>query len=168
MSLHRNRILAGALAIGILGAAAPVVFAQPLPAPKAQQAEPRQHRSFQARADGRIAFLKAELKITPAQAPAFDAFAGVIRQNAEEMTAQMKKAQEQHASDTVKKRPTALEQIERQAEAAKMQAAQNQRYLDAFKPLYTQLTDEQKKTADEILGRRHRHGGHGGPAHRRT
>lgn len=165
MSLHRNRILAGALAIGILAAATPVAFAQPLPTPKAQQAEPRQHRSFHARTDGRIAFLKAELKITPAQAPAFDTFAATLRQNAEEMTAQMTKMQEQHASDTVKKRPTALEQLERRAEMSKTQAAQSQRYLDAFKPLYAQLTDEQKKMADEILVRGHRHGG---PGHRRT
>lgn len=165
MSLHRHRILAGALAIGILGATAPVVFAQPLPVPKAQQAEPRQHRSFNARTDGRIAFLKAELKITPAQTPAFDAFAGVLRQNAEEMTIAMKKAQEDHANDTVKKRPTALEQMERHADRAKVQAAQSQRYLDAFKPLYAQLSDEQKKTADEILARGH---GHGGKAHHRT
>ena len=165
MSLHRHRFLAGALAIGILGAGVPVVFAQPLPVPKAQQAEPRQHRSFNARADGRIAFLKAELKITPAQAPAFDAFAGVLRQNAEEMTVAMKKAQEDHANDTVKRRPTALEQLERQADRTKVQAAQSQRYLDAFKPLYAQLSDEQKKTADEILGRGHRRGGDG---HHRT
>ena len=163
MSLHRNRILAGALAIGILGAAAPAVFAQPTP--QAQPAAPKTPRAFNARTDGRIAFLKAELKITPAQAPAFDAFAGVLRRNADEMTAEMKKAQERHASDTVKRRPTALEQLERRADAAKTQAAQSQRYLDAFKPLYTQLTDEQKKTADEILVRGHRHGGAG---HRRT
>lgn len=165
MHLHRHRFLAGALAIGILGAAAPAVLAQPLPTPKAQQAEPRQHRSFHARTDGRIAFLKAELKITPAQAPAFDAFAGALRQNAEEMTAQVAKMREQHASDTVKKPPTALEQLERRAEMAKMQAAQSQRYLDTFKPLYAQLSDEQRKTADEILGRGRRHGG---PAHHRT
>jgi len=165
MNLHRHRFLAGALAIGILGAAAPVVFAQPLPVPKAQQAEPRQQRSFNARTDGRIAFLKAELKITPAQAPAFDAFAGVLRENAEEMTVAAKKAQEDHANDTVKRRPTALEQMERHADRAKIQAAQSQRYLDAFKPLYAQLSDEQKKTADEILARGHRHGG---KAHHRT
>lgn len=165
MHLHRHRFLAGALAIGILGAAAPAVFAQPLPTPKAQQAEPRQPRSFHARTDGRIAFLKAELKITPAQTAAFDAFAGALRQNAEEMTSQMKRAQEQRASDTVKKPPTALEQLERRAEMAKMQATQSQRYLDTFKPLYAQLSDEQKKTADEILIRgRH----HGGSSHHRT
>lgn len=167
MSTHRHRFLAGALAIGLLGVAGGPALAQPLPtpAPQAMPMHPRQMHSFNARTDGRIAFLRAELKITPAQTAAFDTFAAALRQNADEMAAQMKKMQESHAADAIKKPPTALEQMERRVGMAKMQADQSQRYLDAFKPLYAQLSDEQKKTADEILGRDRRRGG---PPHHRT
>lgn len=160
MTSPRHRILAGALALGLLGAAAPAVFAQP-----ANPAAPT--RSFNRHMDGRIAFLKAELKITPAQQAAFDNYVRVMRQNADEMSAVMQKRRGHHAAGGDQPRPkpaTALEQMERRAEASKLAAAHSQRSLDAFKPLYTQLSEEQKQVADELIAR----GGRGGPGHRRT
>lgn len=160
----RHRILAGALALGLLGAAAPTVFAQPANPPA-----PGPARSFNRHMDGRVAFLKAELKITPAQQAAFDNYVNVMRQNADEMSATMRKRREARGTsgDQRPKPPTALEQMERRAEASKLAAAQSQRSLDAFKPLYAQLSDEQKHVADELIARGGR-GGHGGPPHRRT
>ena len=158
MSIHRNRLFVGAFALGLLSAVAPAAFAQPMPPPGPE-------RSFNRHMDGRVAFLKAELKITPAQQPAFDAYVRVLRQNADEMQAEAKKRHEQRASDAVKKPSTAIEQLERRTEVAKLFAAQSQRSLDAFKPLYAQLSDEQKKAADELLaGGRRGAGWH----HRRT
>ncbi|MBL8688121.1 MAG: Spy/CpxP family protein refolding chaperone [Rhodospirillaceae bacterium] len=154
----RHRILAGALAIGLLGAAAPAVFAQP-----ANPAAPT--RSFNRHMDGRIAFLKAELKITPAQQAAFDNYVRVMRQNADEMGTAMQKRRDHRASGDQRPKPrTAIEQMERRAEASKLAAAQSQRSLEAFKPLYALLSDEQKQVADELIAR----GGRGGPGHRRT
>jgi hypothetical protein len=171
MTSHRNRFLAGALAAGLLAAAAPAVIAQTAapPAPGAQRPAP--HAAMRMapnhRIDGRVAFLKAELKITDAQAPAFEAFAKVLRQNAAEMAAIAEKRHEQRAQQPQlpgqdRPGPTAIERLERRAEMSKAMAAQNQRYLDAFKPLYNQLSAEQKKTADELVGGR----GHRG--HRRA
>ncbi len=165
MLSSRHRILAGALALGLLGAAAPAVFAQPANPPGAS-------RSFNRHMDGRIAFLKAELKITPAQQAAFDNYVKVMKQNADEMSAAMQKrrAARTASGDQKPKPPTAIEQMERRTEAAKLAVAQSQRSLDAFKPLYAQLSDEQKQVADELIGRGGRGGpgGHNGPAHRRT
>jgi hypothetical protein len=158
MSIRRNHLLVGALTLGLLGSAAPAVLAQPMTPPGPE-------RSFNRHMDGRVAFLKAELKITQQQQPAFDAYARVLRQNADEMDAAMKKRRDQRAGDAARQPTTAIQQLERRAEMAKLAAAQSQRSLDAFKTLYSQLSDEQKKAADELTSRR---GGRGGPHHRRT
>jgi len=159
MSIRRSPLFAAALTLGLIGTAAvPVALAQQAPRPGPE-------RSFNRHMDGRVAFLKAELKITPQQQAAFDTYARVLRQNADEMDAAMKKRREARAADTDRKPPTAIEQMERRAEAAKLAASQSQRSLDAFKTLYAQLSDEQKKIADELLSRR---GGRGGAHHRRT
>lgn len=165
MISHRHRIIAGALAIGLLGTAAPAVFAQPANPP------PGPARNFNRHMDGRIAFLQAELKITPAQQAAFDAYTRVLRQNSDEMNAVAQKrrdARPTQASDQRPKPPSAVEQMERRADMAKLAAAQSQRSLDAFKPLYAQLTDQQKQVADELMGRGGRKGHAGGAPHRRT
>jgi hypothetical protein len=154
----RHRILAGALAIGLLGAAVPAAFAQPV-----NPAAPT--RSFNRHMDGRIAFLKAELKIAPAQQAAFDNYVRVMRQNADEMGAAMQNRRDLHASGDQRPKPrSAIEQMERRVEASKLAAAHNQRSLEAFKPLYALLSGEQKQVADELIAR----GGRGGPGHRRT
>ncbi len=119
--------------------------------------------------EGRIAFLKAELKITDAQGPAFDKFAEALRVTAKEADARMearrasmpKPPADGQAQPDGPKPPTALERIERQADGARFMAASSQRILDSFKPLYASLSDDQKKTADELVGRYV--GPHGGP-----
>ncbi|MBM3546706.1 MAG: hypothetical protein FJX54_07125 [Alphaproteobacteria bacterium] len=157
MSIRRNPLIAAVLALGVVGTVVPAAFAQPAPRPGPE-------RSLNRHMDGRVAFLKAELKITPQQQPAFDAYTRVLRQNADEMDAVMKKRRDARAADTDRKPPTAIEQMERRAEATKLAASQTQRSLDAFKTLYSQLSDEQKKAADELMTRR----GRGGLPHRRT
>ncbi len=148
---HHGRLAAAAVALSLLGASAPAAFAQPMP-------QPGPERSFNRHMDGRVAFLKAELKITPAQEPAFDAYARVLRRNAEEMDAAMKAHRDQRGGDAARPPATAVEQLQRRAEMTKLAAAQSQRSLDAFTQLYGQLTDDQKKAADDLLGRRHHRG----------
>ncbi|MBM3535451.1 MAG: hypothetical protein FJX60_20765 [Alphaproteobacteria bacterium] len=157
MSIRRSPLFAALLTAGIVAIAVPVALAQPV-------ARPGPEHNFNRHMDGRVAFLKAELKITPQQQPAFDAYARVLRQNAGEMDATMRKRRDARAADSEGKPPTAIEQMERRAEAAKLAAAHTQRSLDAFAPLYAQLSDEQKKSADDLMARR----GRGGPPHRRT
>lgn len=100
--------------------------------------------------EGRIAFLKTELKITEAQTPAFNAFADVLRAHAKEMGERFQKMR----ADRDKDKPvTAIDRLERRTQMMKTGAEATQKLLDAAKPLYAQLSDEQKKIADELLAR---------------
>jgi hypothetical protein len=127
-------------------------------APQAQdQAREHQgHREFSAarHIDGRIAYLKAELKITPQQEPQFDRVAQAMRDNA----AARDQAIEKLRADRDKPK-NAVERLELRQQLAALRAQDSQRFLDAFKPLYASLSDDQKKAADEMLTR---HGGHHG------
>jgi hypothetical protein len=101
------------------------------------------------RIEGRLAFLKTELKITDAQMGAWNGFADALRANAKEMQgehATMMQTMQQGAGMTA---PQVLELREQHLS----------RHLDALKrmhtalaPLYAALSDEQKKTADQLLG----------------
>ena len=124
---------------------------QPPPAARGPQRERPPHRSH---IEGRIAFLHAELKITPAQQAQFDKLATVMRNNAqarEAMVQQMRTAGDQPQS--------AVYTLERRARFIEARATEEKSFADAFKPLYQSLSDDQKKSADELLGRS---GGHHG------
>jgi uncharacterized membrane protein (TIGR02234 family) len=121
-------------------------------APQAQQSE--HHRFDPSRhIEGRIAFLKAELKITDAQAPQFDKVAQAMRDNAKERA----QAFQQFRGDRDKPQ-TAIERLEMRARFDQMRSQEGERFLAAFRPLYQGLSDDQKKAADELLARpRHFH-----------
>ncbi|MBP2305201.1 hypothetical protein GBZ48_00070 [Azospirillum melinis] len=95
--------------------------------------------------EGRIAFLQAELRITDAQAPQWNAFADTLRSNA-------KAHQAMHEQMTKGGLPSAWP--ERLAAQQKVLATR----LDAVKaieaaakPLYAALSDDQKKVADQLF-----------------
>src|SRR3974377_817412 len=92
--------------------------------------------------EGRLAFLKTELKITDAQLPLWNAVADAIRANAKSMGA-MAEGNMQAA--------TLLDKL---ATREKMQTARLEalrKLKAAVDPLYAALSDEQKKTADELI-----------------
>jgi len=106
--------------------------------------------------EGRIAFLKTELKITPTQEAQFDKVASVLRQNSEDR----RRSFEQMRPDRDKPR-SALQHLETQARLSAMRAQQSDRFLAAFRPLYDTLSDQQKKVADDLMAPHFRgHGGH--------
>jgi hypothetical protein len=122
---------------------------------------------FGARAEARIAYLKAELKITPAQQAAFDRYAQVIRDNA---AAMQKAFQEMRGRRGESQNVSAIERVEQRARMAQLHDQQEQQYLAAFRPLYASLSPDQKKVADNLAGphfgrgfRDHRGGPGGGP-----
>jgi hypothetical protein len=93
------------------------------------------------RTEGRIAFLKTELKITDAQLPLWNAVADVIRANAKTGTGMM----DNMGQGSLTERLAAREKhLAAQAEALR-------KYKSTVDPLYAALNDEQKKTADELL-----------------
>jgi hypothetical protein len=96
--------------------------------------------------EGRLAFLKTELKITDAQLPLWNAVADAIRANAKGMTEMMSGGMMGAGQ------PTTLP--DKLAAREKMMTARVEalhRFKAAVEPFYAALSDEQKKTADELL-----------------
>ena len=130
--------------------AAPQAQAQPQPQPERHHFDPTRH------IEGRIAYLKAELKITPAQQRQFDRVAQAMRDNAKDM-AQM---DEQHRAERGKPQ-NAVDRLEARHRFAEMHAQHVERFLAAFRPLYDSFSTQQKQAADELLGEHHHfHHGH--------
>lgn len=95
--------------------------------------------------DERIAALKAQLAITPAQRPAWDAFAKIMRDNA----AQTDSLFAQRAADASKM--SAVENMHSYADIARAYADDTARLSSAFDTLYAGLSDQQKLAADELF-----------------
>jgi hypothetical protein len=96
--------------------------------------------------EGRLAFLKTELKITPAQEPQWTKFADVIRANAKGAQAGMQAMMQAGA-----KSATAPEVLARHEKMLTAKLESVRALKAAFDPLYASLSDEQKKSADELV-----------------
>lgn len=144
----RNKLSIGVVLAGLaisgsgLTAVALAQNATP-PAAPAQQAQPHRHHADHI--EGRIAFIYTELKITPAQQSQWDRVAAAMRANDQDMH----KAFESMRANRGTTPPNALQRLELRTQA-------DQRFLEAFRPLYTSLSDDQKQAADEMFG----HHGH--------
>jgi hypothetical protein len=93
--------------------------------------------------EGRIAFLKTELKITNSQQPLWDAVADAMRVNANDMTDMPMSMME--SSSTLPEKFAAREK----AMTARLDALR--KLKAAIEPLYATLSDDQKKTADQLM-----------------
>ena len=111
-----------------------------------------------AAADQRLGRLKADLKITSAQEPAWNAYAEQIKQHAGEMQALHNQMRQQHENASGNTHPSAPERVERQAQFAKQQGEYLERLAGLTKDLYAVLTPEQRTLADQRLGRGRHHG----------
>jgi LTXXQ motif family protein len=89
--------------------------------------------------EGRLAFLKTELKITDAQMPLWNTFALAVRDKA--------KAMEQMIQGGM----TGTSQSASLPEKLAMRKKMMRKLNTAVEPLYAALSDEQKKTAEEIM-----------------
>lgn len=100
--------------------------------------------------EGRIAFLRTELKITDAQQPLWDAVAKALRDNSAAsmsmMPAMMGGAMQQGASQEAL--PQTLADLERKL-SARLDGLR--RLKAALEPLYASMDETQKKNADELL-----------------
>jgi hypothetical protein len=95
--------------------------------------------------EGRIAFLKTELKITDAQTPQWNAFADALRANA-------KTHQAMHEQMTKGGMPSSWpERLTFQQKALSTRLDGLKALETAAKPLYAVLTDDQRKLADQLL-----------------
>lgn len=99
------------------------------------------------RIEGRVAFLKAELEITQAQEPLWDAFAQVLRANARAMI-DMRGAM-MPAGDATPGGLLARIDAHEQMLAARLESLR--RLKAAVTPLYAAFDDAQKRTADDLI-----------------
>jgi len=95
--------------------------------------------------DGRIAFMKAELKIAPAQETQWQQVAAAMRDNASALDQAISNARAQRGTMDAVQRLTLREQF------AKVRAENDARLLTAFKPLYASLSSEQQQIANDLV-----------------
>ncbi len=141
---------------GAFAQSAPPASTAPAQAPMAKPDHP--YWSASRHIEGRIAFLKAELGITPQQQAQWDKLAQVMRDNAKELDANLAQMRAKAGTET----HNAVQSLEARGRFAALKAQQSTRFLAAFRPLYDSLSDQQKKAADELMAphRHHRHGFH--------
>jgi hypothetical protein len=96
-------------------------------------------------AEGRIAFLKAELAITEAQKSVWDTYAAALKKNLQGMQAM------RQTMVKVMEAKTPVERLDAHIAAMEGRVASLKEVKPALSALYGALTDEQKKKADEIL-----------------
>jgi hypothetical protein len=175
--MNNHFLRRGILALGIsltvaITAIAPASFAQPQPLPgpqyqapqypppppNAQYPNPDQYRSGrgfdrgfgerrggESRIERRLAFLHQRLAIAPAQEGAWTQFASEVR--ATETQPRNMLAREREAAGNV------VQRLELRQRVLERRSADLDRVLRALRPLYASLSDEQKRTADQLLFR---------------
>lgn len=99
--------------------------------------------------ESHLAALKVELKITPDQDSAWQAFTTKARQQSETMLARRAQMFAQASGAPV----SAPERLAQRTEFAKQGVASMESMSTAVKDLYAALTPEQKTTADQLLAR---------------
>jgi hypothetical protein len=169
--LRRGIFALGMSLAVVITAIAPASYAQPQPLPGPQYQAPQyppppnaqypnqelyrygrgfergpgERRGAENRVDRRLAFLHQRLGITPAQEAAWTQFTSEVR--AMETQPPSVLDRERGATGNVVQR---LELRERMLER---RSADLDRVLRALRPLYASLSDEQKRTADQLLFR---------------
>jgi LTXXQ motif family protein len=98
--------------------------------------------------DGQLAYLKTELKITDQQIPQWNIFAQAFRAETEKKAQLCREAMEQARAGATANLPDFLKTTEDQM-AKRLDSLRAIRA--AVQPLYSILTKEQRKTADEIM-----------------
>jgi periplasmic protein CpxP/Spy len=165
--VHNSKFTLAAIALGAALAGGGALTLPSLPAaaqaqspatPPSANPPARPHREFRSHIDGRIAFLKAEIKITPDQEAQWAKVAQVLRDDSAE---RRKAFEDMRGAGGANPPPrTALQRLEGEARMSTLRAQQSSRFLAAFRPLYDSLSDEQKKAADDVMAPHGHHFGH--------
>jgi LTXXQ motif family protein len=98
--------------------------------------------------EGRLAYLKTELKITEAQMPQWNAFADTFRVTGQKMGQHCAMAKEHGGAMMSADLPERLNMMEQHMT---LHLDSLRAIKAAVQPLYSVLSDEQKKTANEIM-----------------
>lgn len=149
----KTTVLAASVALMFAAGAGTAFSAGPPPPPAGEQGGqkggpggPRGGMMDPQRVEERITTLKTDLKITEAQTTAWNGFADAMRANAAAMQSAGVAMRPAEGAQ-----PDALKRMEAMDAMAKTHAQGAERMLNAFRPLYAQLNDEQRKIAAEKL-----------------
>lgn len=99
-----------------------------------------------AMASGRLAYLKAELKITDAQEEAWKGYAEAVKDRVSVMQGM------HQGMMTAMKSGSAVERMDARIQGMEAMVDAMKSVKPATEKLYAVLTDEQKKTADQLIG----------------
>lgn len=102
------------------------------------------------RVEGRIAFLRTELKITDAQASAWNGFADALRANAKKLS-EVRASMMAKPSDAQAKATTIADRLDQQERWLLARLDGTRTMKAAFVKLNEILSDDQKKTANDLL-----------------
>jgi hypothetical protein len=102
------------------------------------------------RVEGRIAFLRTELDITDAQSTVWNAFAEALRANAKKL-GEVRASMMAQPSAGQQQAPTMADSLELQERWLLARLEGTRTIKVAFTDLYGALSDDQKKTANELL-----------------
>jgi hypothetical protein len=172
-----NKLLATLIVSTGLTVGAPFAFAQSSTAPDTATPQARpgpradgMHRHMQRsqvkpseRVEARLAYIRTALKITDAQQPQWEAFANVLRKQAQQMDEFHRTRHTEGAQAGQPRRLTAIERLERRQKMMTFASQRLDEVMAAAKPLYAALSPEQQKIADDMLARQ----GHGRMGHHR-
>ena len=100
--------------------------------------------------EGRIAFLRTELKITEAQTSAWNAFADALRTNAKRL-GEVRASMMPQPSTGQQQAPTMMERLDLQERWMLARLEGTRTIKSALSKLYETLSDDQKKSANEFL-----------------
>lgn len=170
----KKSIVSTLATLTLAAAAMPLAVAQSAPSAAPQRSAHVQHafRMPSERAEARLAYVKTALKINDAQASQWDAYANVVRKQAQaadqRMQARRARFEQAKAAGAERKRPTAIDRLERRQQFLTNAVARSGELLAVQKPLYAALSPEQQRVADEIFAARGHRGFHRGMRHGRA
>lgn len=101
--------------------------------------------------EGRIAFLKTELKITDTQTPQWNAFADTLRANALRMSEMQNTMMQGGMMGQGGASVSAPDRLDRMEKMMATMVESLKATKATLAPLYAVLTDEQKKVADQLI-----------------
>lgn len=168
-----NRLLSTTLVSVFLAAtSASMAIAQTAANANAPSASSPGHRNMDRafsrpteRVEARLAYVRTALKITDAQQSQWDAYAIVVRRNAQDMEQRLKSMRSGEPGHANRERTNAIERLERMQSRLADAVTRINQLLAVEKPLYAVLSPEQQQVADAVLnqhlqsmGRHSRHG----------
>ena len=147
MMLHLRHKILGAVAAAAVAAAlsAPAMAAEAAAPASTQASAPSPMKGRQDPVEAQIARLRGQLHITDAQNEKFNAVAQVMRDNRNAHDALVKEKRQSEKTET------AVEDLQAYAQIAQNHADGVKKMAVAFEDLYSVLSDDQKKAADEAF-----------------